>query len=81
MPDRRFKLRLLKKACRCYHAFNAHHYEENTARLDASVFLSRMRLQELSTGKAEVVALEPSFSILSHPFHAFRDLIIDGLYF
>jgi len=55
--------------------------EENTTRLDEAVLVSRLRLPGLSTGKAEVVALEPSFSILSHPFHAFRDLIIDGLYF
>src|SRR5258708_28612786 len=28
MPDRRFKLRVSKKACRCHHAFNAHHLKK-----------------------------------------------------
>src|SRR6266481_3561538 len=28
MPDRRFRLLLLKKACRCKHGFNAHHLKK-----------------------------------------------------
>ena len=28
MPDRRFKLRVSKKARRCHHAFNAHHLKK-----------------------------------------------------
>jgi hypothetical protein len=40
--------------------FQCSSLEENTTRLDASVFLSRLRLQGLSTGKTEIAAAHDS---------------------